>query len=974
MVNFQLFFLCPKVTMFKSPLAFLLFLISSLLTAQTGKISGVIVDAKTGETLPGATALIEGTQKGAQADFDGKFSISNIPEGKVTVVVSYISYTSKKITDVIIKANDVTNINIQLDASGSQDLGEVEVVVTLNKENNTALVLQQKNNASVSDGISAEAIKRTPDRNTSDVLKRVSGASIQENKFAIIRGLSDRYNAAFINGAPLPSSESDKKAFAFDIFPAEMLDNLVIIKTATPDLPGEFAGGIINITTKNIPEKNFQNISIAGGYNTLTTFKNYKTYDGGRYDWLGIDDGSRALPGDIPDTKVFDTLKSDAKAELAKKMTPSWGLKNKKALPQLALQYSIGRNFKLFKKEFGFIFATSYRNSTNTNENIRREFEEQGAANTNLALKKTELLDTVFTQSILNSSLLNLAYKLNENNQLSSKSLFSINSEDRVNIRHGVRDADLLLQNQDAFFEKASNRWFTQNILFSSQLEGTHYLPKPKIKFKYLGGYNEVNRTIPNQRRIIYQKSSRLADDSIPYFAVVQTNGTVPSAAGNMFWAYTKEKIYSFKYDFSMPVNFKHIKNEFKIGGMHQLRDRLFNVRNLGFSRYKKTTNPKGAFDNSVLLLPEDSIFSPEHLGLQENGLGGFKLDEATKVTDSYTASSTLHAGYAMIDSKIYEKLRIVGGLRVESYRQYFRYLKLGSHEEQIIDTTVIDPLPSVNLIYSLNDKINFRACYYKTVSRPEFRELAPFAFYNFVYDNILSGNTRLKRATINNADARFEYYPGAGQLLSVTGFYKQFKDPIELINRPAVSGGNELYYTNVVGAQNFGVELEYRFKLNIFSKKDSSKFLNNTTIFTNAAFIKSKVNIDTLVTIGAINDRPLQGQSPYLVNAGILYTDHKQRWSASLSYNVVGPRIFIVGNVQEPDVWERHRHIVDFQYTQRLSKYFELKLNVRDMLAQKLLFYQDLDKNRKFDKTIDNLWQETTFGQTITLGLSCKF
>lgn len=974
MVNFELFFLCPKVTMFKSPLAVLLFLISSLLTAQTGKISGVIVDAKTGETLPGATALIEGTQKGAQADFDGKFSISNIPEGKVTVVVSYISYTSKKITDVIIKSNDVTNINIQLDASGSQDLGEVEVVVTLNKENNTALVLQQKNNASVSDGISAEAIKRTPDRNTSDVLKRVSGASIQENKFAIIRGLSDRYNAAFINGAPLPSSESDKKAFAFDIFPAEMLDNLVIIKTATPDLPGEFAGGIINITTKNIPEKNFQNISIAGGYNTLTTFKNYKTYDGGRYDWLGIDDGSRALPGDIPDTKVFDTLKSDAKAELAKKITPSWGIKNKKALPQLALQYSIGRNFKLFKKEFGFIFATSYRNSTNTNENIRREFEEQGAANTNLALKKAELLDTVFTQSILNSSLLNLAYKLNENNQLSLKSLFSINSEDRVNIRHGVRDADLLLQNQDAFFEKASNRWFTQNILFSSQLEGTHYLPKPKIKFKYLGGYNEVNRTIPNQRRIIYQKSSRLADDSIPYFAVVQTNGTVPSAAGNMFWAYTKEKIYSFKYDFSMPVNFKHIKNEFKIGGMHQLRDRLFNVRNLGFSRYKKTTNPKGAFDNSVLLLPEDSIFSPEHLGLQENGLGGFKLDEATKVTDSYTASSTLHAGYAMIDSKIFEKFRIVGGLRVESYRQYFRYLKLGSHEEQIIDTTVIDPLPSVNLIYSLNDKINFRACYYKTVSRPEFRELAPFAFYNFVYDNILSGNTQLKRATINNADVRFEYYPGAGQLLSVTGFYKQFKDPIELINRPAVSGGNELYYTNVVGAQNFGVELEYRFKLNIFSKKDSSKFLNNTTIFTNAAFIKSKVNIDTLVTIGAINDRPLQGQSPYLVNAGILYTDHKQRWSASLSYNVVGPRIFIVGNVQEPDVWERHRHIVDFQYTQRLSKYFELKLNVRDMLAQKLLFYQDLDRNRKFDKTIDNLWQETTFGQTITLGLSCKF
>ena len=242
-----------KETMQKLFFSFLILLTANFAVAQTGKISGTVLDSKTGETLPGATALIEGTGKGVSADFDGKFMLTGVPVGKVTLVISYISYNTKKIAGVEVKANDVTDISVLLDASTSQDLTEVEVVVTLNKENNTALILQQKNNASVSDGISSETIKKTPDRNTSDVIKRISGATIQDNKFAIIRGMSDRYNAAFINGAPLPSSESDKKAFSFDIFPANLLDNIVILKTATPDMPGDFAGGVIQINTKSIP-------------------------------------------------------------------------------------------------------------------------------------------------------------------------------------------------------------------------------------------------------------------------------------------------------------------------------------------------------------------------------------------------------------------------------------------------------------------------------------------------------------------------------------------------------------------------------------------------------------------------------------------------------------------------------------------------------------------------------------------------
>lgn len=943
-----------------------LLLLITLSFAQTGKISGKIVDAKTGETLPGATVLIEGTTKGASSDFDGNFTLGGLQPGKHTIIASYITYDNKKLVGVEVKANDVTILNITLDQSSSQNLVEVVVQAEMNKENTNTLLVMQKNNASVSDGISAESIKKTPDRNTSDVLKRISGASIQDNKFAIIRGLGDRYNAAYINGAPLPSSESDKKAFAFDIFPANMLDNLVILKTATPDMPGEFAGGIININTKNIPEKNFQSISIGGSYNTITTFKNFKTYEGGKYDWLGFDDGSRAIPDGIPDTKEYELLKADEKAEMAKKMTPSWKINNKQALPAMNLQYALGRNFKLFKRDFGIMFAYTYQNNFNTNRNIRREYEEQATG----VVQKMELTDTIYSQTILNSTLFNLSYKLNDNNQLSVKNMFSINSDDRVTIRNGVREMD----SDPHQWEKSSNRWFTQNRLYSGQVEGSHFIPKAKIKFKWTGGYSDVNRKVPNQRRVVYQKSSLLETDTVEkYIAIVQNNGTIPTAAGNMFWSDTKEKIYSIKYEFSMPVSIGKVKNEFKIGGMSQFRDRDFFARNMGFSRYKKTTTPRASFESQLLLLPEDELFAPEHLGLQANGLGGFKLEEATKVSDSYKASSILHAGFAMFDTRFLEKFRFVGGARLESYNQRFQYTEAGSNIDKVIDTTVVDILPSINFIYSITEKMNVRASYYRTVSRPEFRELAPFAFYNFQYDNILSGNTNLQRAVIDNMDLRYEIFPGAGQVLSVSGFYKQFTNPIELIMRTGTSGAAELYYTNVPKALNYGAELEYRFKLDVFTKSDSNVFLSNTTLFTNLAYIQSKVDVGAV--IGSEEDeRPLQGQSPYIINGGVQFIHPTKDWSASVSYNVIGRRIFIVGNVQEPSVWENSRHVLDIQLTKTFKQKFEIKLNVRDLLAQDLIFYQDINKNKKYDKGIDNRWQETTFGQTITLNLSYKF
>jgi TonB-dependent receptor len=726
------------------------------------------------------------------------------------------------------------------------------------------------------------------------------------------------------------------------------------MKSGSPDLPGEFSGGVININTTEPKDKNYHNLQLSLGYNTITTFRNFSTYQGGNLDFLGLGSKDRGLPGDIPRTQDFSSLNKTEKAGLASLMSTTWSTQTRMALPTGNLQYSIGKSYK----KLSFSFAYNYQNVTNMNNLVRRDFEEQSTE----VVQKMELRDSVFTQTILNSAMVNFFYKIDKNNTIYFKSLYSISSEDKVNIRSGVRELD----NDPRQWEKSTNFWYTQNNLLTNQLYGKHEIKKSKLNWNI--GYSNVNRDIPNLRRIVYRKQSLLENDTTQqYVAVIQQNGTIPTAAGNMFWSKSKENIVSANYDYSLPINFGKIENNIKVGGWHQFRSRDFQSRNLGFSQYK----PNGSsFDSQLLLLGPDEIFSQQNMGLLSNGQGGFKLEESTKVNDSYSASSFLNAGFLMTDTKI-GKLRIVGGLRVESYNQKFNYIEFGSNLEKRIDTTVVDLLPSVNLIYSLNDKMKIRGSYYRTVSRPEFRELAPFNFYNFVLDNITSGNPNLKRATIDNFDVRWEMYPGKGQIISISGFYKSFENPIELINRTGTSGAPELYFTNVNKVTNIGGEIEFRFNLGTFTKVEN-KLLDNLTVYSNASIIKSVVDMSHFV--GSGDDRPLQGQSPYIINSGIFYTTPKKDLTATISYNVIGQRIYIVGNVQEPSVWENGRNVIDLQVSKKIGEKIELKLNVKDLLAQDLVYFQDLNGNKKYDKGIDNNWQEIKFGQTVSMSVKYTF
>ena len=917
-----------------------------VLYSQTSGIKGVVLEDKTGQPLPGATVTIKGQNKSRVTGAEGTFSFSKIAPGTYEVSVTALGFQEKDVTEIIVVADEINSLTISLEAKSNQ-LSEVVITTTRAKtESVKSLLTQQKNAATVSDGISAETIKRSPDKNTSDVLKRISGASIQDNRFVIIRGLNDRYNASFLNGAPLPSSESDRKAFSFDIFPANMLDNIIITKTASPDLPGDFAGGVITINTKSVPEKDFQTITIGGGYNTVTTFKKQRTYEGGGTDWLGYDDGTRALPSSIPSTDYFSDPNTTAadRALIAKGFKTDWNISDASFKPNTNFQYAIGRHFDFKDKVLGVLFSVT-NNKTNTYE--EKDLFDYDAPDPELpSTVITKFKDKNYVEKVLTAALANFSFKFNENHSISFKNIYSLNSTDMVIERYGQKDIP------DVRSTQADVRWFTSNKIYSGQLNGDHYFSKPKVKLNWTGFYSDIVRSIPNLRRNIYSIANPDSTDpteTVPY-ALIPTNNGGADYGGGMFFSETTESIKGGKIDLSRKFNFgEESVNELKLGAFYQVRDRKFTARQLQYNMYSTSTT---TFDFNLLTQPNGTIFNQSNMGDLGNGLNGFTLYDATKFTDSYTAGSTLNAAYIMLDNR-YKKFRLVWGARIEDYTQ-----TLFARQSEVIDLNQdnhqTDFLPSANLIYSLTPKQNLRLSYSKTVNRPEFRELAPFAFYDFS-EGFLKQGKPLKIANVQNFDLRYEFYPGKAQLFSVSYFIKRFENPIELIQQ---INNKTITYENALSAKNSGFEFEFRTLLSSIFKIENSTVLDDITLFTNLAIISSKVDVSNVSDANPEKSRPLQGQSPYVLNTGAQYLNKENGWAISMNVNRVGNRIYIGSSEVEPSIWEKARTFLDLQVAKNLYKNkIELKLNVQNLLAQDLIFYQNKQiENPNLGNTLTNV------------------
>lgn len=981
----------------KNKLSVIFFLICAFSWAQdknNAVIKGKVMEGGTGEAVLSAQVELLPSNLKTVSDLDGMYEFTALPGGSYSIKVFSAEFPTRIIEGIELKAGQVMEVNLMM--ADSDSIGEVVIIAKRNEASDVGVTLLQKEAIAMIDIVSSSAIARTPAKTTGDVIKLSSGASIQDNKFAIIRGLNDRYNAAFLNGSPLPSSESDRKAFSFDIFPSNMLENLMISKTATPDMPAEFAGGIIQINTKSIPEKSFFNVSVGGGYNTITTFKNQTTYKGGKTDWLGVDDGSRAMSSAIPAYGSYSNSMAE-QARLAQQFSTTWGLQDKTFSPNYNLQFSTGFRKKIKSSEFGMISAFTYSRSFNYTETVRRGYSNN-AGGSGSGQMDYDYLDKNNTEQVLTGLLMNFALKINKNNNITFKNIYSINSDDKFIARTGEINP---LELNPALL-RSNARWFTSNNIYSGQLNGDHMMKGNKIRLNWITSYSNVKRVIPSLNRSIYTRYKYLTDPSNPnpqdtmYAANISYTSVGPNYGGGMFFSENNENSYNARFDVTFDIkDSKKVSTDLKVGGYTQNRNRDFAARQLGYTRYG-IQGGNITFDESLLYLPEDQIFAQENMGLIQapsagnNGVGGFKLTDGTKSSDAYQAKSSLQAGYVQLENKLFN-FHVIYGARLENFNQQLTARK-DDYSLLEINTTKLDVLPSLNIVYALNNKNNIRGSFSQTLNRPEYRELAPFAFFDFTTNLVVSGNSELQRAKIDNYDLRFERFPGKGQLFTATVFYKKFDNPIEQVSRPDVTG--EISFMNVPTAQNFGIELEARSQLSSLFQVDSNSFINHLMIYGNLAVIRSSVDVSSVV--GSASDaRPLQGQSPYVFNAGIQYMHPVLKLGASLNVNRVGERIAIVGNVNEPDLWENARTFLDFQITKQFWKdRAEFKINFQNILAQNQVFYQNNEltenvsgfngfvntlfignKNNRngYQKGVDDQVWKTKFGQTISATISIK-
>ncbi|WP_396186528.1 TonB-dependent receptor domain-containing protein [Flavobacterium sp.] len=950
-------------------------------------ITGTVIEESSGKPLPGVLVAVIGTKFSTTTDAEGKFYFRKMPAGQYILEFSLISFSTKVVDEVVVVDKEATTLNVSM-AELSGVLDEVVIkTVKAKTESVQSLLTMQKNSIRVSDGISAESIKRTPDRTTSDVLKRISGTSIQDNKFVIIRGLNDRYNTTYLNGSPLPSTEPDKKAFSFDIFPANMLDNLVIHKTASPDLPGEFAGGVIDINTKSTPDKNFQSISVGAGYNTITTNK-FK---------LSANDIKTGLPSYFPNSTDFialQNLRTEASiqqlATLAKNYQTDWSADEGKFNPNTNLQFTLGRYFKFNGSQSLGLLASVTNNVNNIyGETTRRSYETPGALLENFN-------DKNYSTQKLTGAILNLSLKLNTNNRFSFKNLYSVTSESRYTDRNGTKR-----QEDEPTISIITNRLFTQNKIYTGQFIGEHFLPESKIKINWVGAYSNVQREIPSERRNTYEYI-QYADgtQSVPTANFV-INSVGADFPGSIFTSNNNENIFSSKIDASKKIDFSDkFSADIKMGGIIQSRNRKFEARQLGYIPFNGRVDGinwgTNTFSSTIPTQPNTTIFNSSNMGILSTSprVSGLTLFEGTKGSDYYDAESNLNAGYIMIDN-IFNKWRIIWGARLEDYTQILNS-KSDVGELITVNDNQLDILPSVNLIYSLTKKQNLRLSGSKTLNRPEFRELAPFLFFDNATRFSTAGTPTLKITDIYNADLRYEFFPGKGQIFSVSAFYKEFKNPIEL----QALANNSNQYKNADAGTNYGVEIDFRVLLSSIIGAKENKFFDDLTLFSNLAIIRSEVDISNLIATSVAT--PLQGQSPYVFNAGLQYLNKELGWSFSANVNRIGNRITIHGNQtsdnQTPAFWEKARTLLDFQLAKSFWKNkFELKLNVQNALAQDLIFYQnnelpgtteikgfdafvnkvftgDSQNKNGYNTQEDDLIWKTEFGQNFSFTMTYNF
>ncbi|MEQ8534712.1 MAG: TonB-dependent receptor [Imperialibacter sp.] len=893
--------------------------ISSSAFAQTGFLRGKVYDEISGEALFGAAVIKKGTTTGAVADFDGNFSLSLEP-GTHTIEVQFVSYQSKTIEGVEIVAGQTTTLDIPI----SEDVTELEsVVVTAEviRNNDVGLLAVQKKSINTMDGISSASFRRVGDSNLSSAMNRVTGVTIQGDKYVYVHGLGDRYTKTSLNGMIIPGLDPDRNDVQVDLFPTGVLENVIVYKTFTPNLVGDFAGGLVNIQTKAFPEEKTSSASLSFGYNPAMHFNsNAVSYKGSSTDVLGWDNGARALP--ISASASIPTLPNSFVEETTKKFSPLLGTSRSTNFMNTNFSLSHGNQVQRNKVTWGYNAIFNYTNTNTFYEGFTRKRFEKDRTSADVSLERDFTAGgDLSTNSVLWSALGTLAAKVD--NHTIGTNIFR--TQNGVNTALD-REIDFTTLNNPTLVHNDilayTQRQMTNNILYGKHQFG-------RLRVDWTNSLLFPGITDPDYR------DTRINEDDGEF--AFKNGGTI-----NRFWRELKETNESFKADVTYELN---DNNKLKAGGMVAFKWREFTVNSFN---YAPISTFRVEQNDPNWLLTEPNLYSAENPG-------GLYIQNNSNAYNNYDGFQSIYAAYVMNEMNITSKLKSIYGVRVENVKMFYTGVKLNEdNSSQLEDNTkTLDKtnlLPSLNLVYALQENMNLRASFNKTLARPSFKEKSSAFIEDPITRIQFSGNLDLKQAQILNYDLRWEYFFTPGEIVSASVFYKDFTDHIALVFFPNNPG--QLKPRNVGEARVYGAEFEVRKDLSFITPA-----LQNFSVGSNVSIVASRVNRKT-VTVSEQGQteydsevsykggdassvklyREMTGQSPYVVNAYLLYQNDEIGFSTNLSYNVQGETITFIGISNIPDVYQKPFNSLNLNVTQQFggSRQSALSLSAKNLLNAK--------------------------------------
>lgn len=917
-------------------------------------ITGKIVDKKKGDAVVGAIVTAVGTGYGTVSDITGKYRLELVP-GTYTIECRLITYATVQFANVTLGKQDL-EINIVLEEDAQE--GKTLVIQDVRKTNNeSAVLMEMKEAKSVVSGMSSAQIAKSQDRDASQVARRIPGVTIVDNRFVMVRGLSSRYNSTMINGIIAPSLESDIRAFSFDIIPSMALDRFLIYKSPSPDLPGEFAGGAINVVTKNIPDDQLSiDVNYAQGFRQNATGQPFYTNVNDRSELWANGAASRALPNDFAEN-VRNVGSIDERSALGRQLGNSWALQNKNAAPDQRSSFTIGKRWKIQDLLIGNYTAVNYSRTHVLQKSARLDYNQYDNV-----LHKSDTVfkynDNIYQETTQLGLLNNWGFRW-KTGQADIKNFVNQNGQQSNILRNGINI-------EEGNYRKEYSMRYTQRFVLSSQLSFQQQLFNRMATLSGAFGFGTTQRQDPDWKRLRYTKP---LDGSDPNYAAYIPFSAQPFYMGRLFMDLNEYvRTYTANYEHKIFQTNHDKENEqwmsVKTGFYFENKNRTFTSRNLGYAIANF-----GSFDQSIIYQPFDQILSDQNI----NSTTGLTLDEDTRGADRYTATNKLMATYIMANIP-YKKWNITGGVRRENNKQALYSADItGTPLTAHLDSIIY--LPSINVAYNYTKKSLVRFAYGKTVNRPEFREMAPFSFYDFENNFIIAGNPNVKFSTITNIDLRWEHYPNTSEVISAALFYKEFKNPIEQYFVPGLSGsgGTRSFMPgNALSATSYGAEVDVRKSLSAITKNN---FLQHIVVVANASYIVSNINLSQAsIETGLNPNRAMVGQSPYIINAGIYYDNDSTGWQFSALYNVIGPRIAIVGIPGVPEAYEMPRNVIDLSVTKTFKNGFGMRAGIQDLLNAESYLLQDANGDGKLNVKNDQVIQHFNRGTYITMGIQYKF